>query len=125
LYCFGDGSATACPCGNNSPVGAMSGCLSSLGVGAHLGAAGTASIASDSLVLTGTQMPSSPILYFQGTTRTAAGLGAVFGDGLRCASGAVIRLKSTTNVSGTSHYPGPGDPSVSVRGMITSPGVRT
>jgi hypothetical protein len=125
LYCFGDGSGTACPCGNNSPVGGLAGCLSSVGVGAHLGATGSASIASDSVVLTGTQMPNSPILYFQGTTRTAGGSGVAFGDGLRCASGSVIRLKSTTNVSGTSHYPGPGDLSVSVRGIVTSPGIRT
>jgi hypothetical protein len=69
-YCFGDGSGTACPCANNSPVGALAGCLSSLGIGAKLEATGTASIATDTATLHGSQMPDRPILYFQGTTQT-------------------------------------------------------
>jgi hypothetical protein len=49
----------------------------------------------------------------------------VFGDGLRCASGTVIRLKTVTNVGGASQYPEAGDPSVSVRGLVTAPSIRT
>jgi hypothetical protein len=125
LYCFGDGSGVTCPCANNSPAGGQAGCLSSLGVGARLGASGIASIASDSLVLSGSHMPSAPILYFQGTLRANGGNGLAFGDGLRCAAGTIVRLKSMMNVSGMSQYPGPGDASVSVRGLVTAPGVRT
>jgi hypothetical protein len=44
---------------------------------------------------------------------------------LRCAGGSVIRLKTKTNVAGASSYPGAGDPAVSVKGQITSPGTRT
>jgi hypothetical protein len=124
-YCLGDGSGTACPCGNNSPVGAMVGCLSSLGIGGKLGATGTASIATDTLTLLGSQMPNGPVLYFQGTTQTNGGLGTVFGDGLRCASGTIIRMKTTANVAGASQFPAAGDPSVSVRGLVTMPGIRT
>ena len=55
----------------------------------------------------------------------AGGTGTVFGDGLRCAGGMVVRLGTKTNVAGSSHYPAAGDPSVSVRGSITAPGTRT
>jgi hypothetical protein len=123
-FCFGDGSGTACPCGNAGAAG--NGCASSVNAaGANVASTGTASISADSLVLQGTGMPSSSALYFQGTTQAGGGAGAVFGDGLRCAGGSVVRLKTVTNVSGSSQYPGAGDPSVSVRGSVTAPGTRT
>ncbi len=124
-FCFGDGSGTVCPCGNNSAVGANSGCLSSLGIGAHLGASGQSSLANDTIVLQGSGMPNSSALYFQGTNQAGGGVGAAFGDGLRCAGGSVVRLKTTTNVGGSSQYPFGGNPSVSVKGMVTAPGTRT
>jgi hypothetical protein len=120
--CFGDGTGTACPCGNNGPAGA--GCLNSLGTGGTLAATGTASISSDSLNLNGAGMPDAACLYFQGTTIANGGTGAVFGDGLRCASGTVRRLGTQFNALGTSSYPGMGDPSVSVRGLCAPGDVR-
>ncbi len=114
-YCYGD---TGCPCGNDTPNG--SGCLNSLGVGGTLSAMGRASIARDSVVLTGRQMPNSSALYFQGTTQIVA----PFGDGLRCASGTVIRLGTQTNVGGTSQYPEAGEPSITTRGQVLAPGTR-
>jgi hypothetical protein len=123
-FCFGDGSGTACPCGNNSPVGNNEGCLSSIGMGGKLGSLGTPSLAADTLVLTGSQMPNSSALYFQGTTQIGAGAGSSFGDGLRCAGGSVVRLGTKTNVGGASQYPGAGSPPVSVKGLVTAPGVR-
>ncbi len=124
-FCFGDGSGTACPCGNNSLVGNHEGCLSSLNMGGKLGSSGAPSLAADTLVLAGSQMPNSSALYFQGTTQIVGGLGATFGDGLRCAGGSVVRLGTKTNVGGSSQYPGAGNPSVSVKGLVTSPSVRT
>jgi hypothetical protein len=124
-YCFGDGSGTACPCGNASAAGDQSGCASSLGMGGKLTGAGDASLAADTLVLSGTQMPNSSALYFQGTNQQSAGAGAVFGDGLRCAGGSIIRLRSVVNVAGASQFPAAGDPSVSVRGVVASAGTRT
>ena len=82
-YCAGDGSATACPCGNASPVGADAGCLHSLGSGGTLRAHGYARLSADTLVLVGEGMPNASALYFQGTTQVNGGAGAVFGDGLR------------------------------------------
>jgi hypothetical protein len=125
LYCFGDGTGTACPCANNSAVGDRVGCLSSLGTGGKLRATGCSSLSNDTAVLSGTQMPNSSALYFQGTTQQAGGAGAPFGDGLRCAAGSVIRLGTKINALGASQYPVAGDLAISVRGAITVPGTRT
>ncbi len=124
-YCFGDGSGTACPCGNSAAPGSGTGCLSSLGTGGKLVASGAASIAADTLVLGGAQMPNSSALYFQGTAQAGAGLGTVFGDGLRCASGAVLRLGTKSNAAGASRYPVGGDLPISVKGANAAGGTRT
>jgi len=123
-YCFGDGSGTPCPCGNDAPVGTGTGCLHSFGVGGRLSASGTASLLGDDVVLHGSGMPNSSALYFQGTTQSAGGLGALFGDGLRCAAGTIVRLATKTNVGGASRYPDAGDLELSVRGQIGAPGTR-
>ena len=124
-FCFGDGSASACPCGNASPAGAEEGCLTSLGMGGTLRAAGLASLAADSVVLSGAQMPNSSALYFQGTTMQSGGAGLVFGDGLRCAGGMVVRLATRANALGASAYPAAGDVALSVKGGVGAPGTRT
>jgi hypothetical protein len=124
-FCPGDGTGTACPCANNSPVGANAGCLSSFGTGGTLIATGASSLSSDTVVLAGSGMPNSSALYFQGTGQQSGGAGAQFGDGLRCASGTVVRLGTTTNVGGSSQYPFGASPSVSVKGQIAAPGTRT
>ncbi len=124
-FCPGDGTGTVCPCANHSVVGANEGCLNSIGTGGKLRATGAASIANDTLVLHGTQMPNSSCLYFQGTIQASGGAGSAFGDGKRCAGGAVIRLKTKTNVAGASNFPEAGDPLVSVKGAVTAPGTRT
>jgi hypothetical protein len=122
-FCFGDGTGTACPCGNNSTPGAGAGCLHSFGQGAVLSASGTASVASDSILLTAVGMPpSTSVLFFQGTIQQNGGAGAVFGDGLRCAGGTVVRLGSKTVTGGTASYPGIGNASVSVKGQIPAGG---
>jgi hypothetical protein len=115
-YCFGDGSGTACPCGNNSSPFANAGCLNSLGSPGQLVATGSASVSADTLVLSGTGMPNGAALYFQGTTQVASGAGVVFGDGLRCAGGTTIRLGNESNVAGASQYPSAGDPPVHIKG---------
>ena len=86
---------------------------------------GIPSLSADTVTLAGINMPNSSALYFQGTTQQLSGAGAVFGDGLRCAGGSVVRLGTRTNSAGASGYPNAGEPSVSVRGLITTPGTRT
>jgi hypothetical protein len=94
-------------------------------MGGRLAGFGAASIATDSVTLSASQMPNSSALYFQGTTETLAGAGSVFGDGLRCASGATVRLGTKLNAAGASQFPAPGDPSVSVRGGCNAGNSRT
>ncbi len=121
-YCSGDGSGTACPCANESAVGADAGCLSSLGNGATLRGDGLASVTSDGFTLRGAMMPNSSALFFQGTATLGAGSGSLFGDGLRCVGGSVLRLATKSNSGGVSQYPDVGDASVSVRGLVTAGG---
>jgi len=60
----------------------------------------------DSCVLDASEMTASTIaLFFQGTPAVGGGQGAVFGDGLRCASGAVVRLAAKTAVAGAARFP--------------------
>ncbi len=125
VFCAGDGSHTACPCGNSSPVGADEGCLTSLGMGGKLRASGTASLSGDTAQLMGTQMPNSSALYFQGTTQQAGGAGTVFGDGLRCAAGTIVRVATRVNVNASSHYPVAGEMALSIKGGVAAPGTRT
>jgi hypothetical protein len=117
-FCFGDGSAGACPC---FPGTAGRGCPNSFDFGgAELAATGNASVFQDSLTLIGSHMPTTTTcLYYQGTT--GAG-GTLFGDGLRCAAGTVIRLGTKANVGGTSQYPSGSDAPVSVRGNVPPSG---
>jgi hypothetical protein len=122
--CFGDGSGTACPCGNASNPAEQAGCLNALGTPGQLVAAGTASISADSLVLSGTGMPDGGTLYFQGTATLTSGAGVVLGDGLLCAGGTIIRLGVHINVGGTSQFPTAGDPSIAAAGLIGTPGPR-
>jgi hypothetical protein len=124
-FCPGDGSGTACPCANNSVPGNNEGCLNSLGNGGKLVAAGLARVSQDLFVLTGSNMPNSSALYFQGTSQISGGAGAVFGDGLRCAGGSVLRLGTKFNFAGTSQYPAAGEQSVSVRGVVSAGDTRT
>lgn len=123
-FCFGDGSGTACPCANAGVAGR--GCASSLNPnGAQLVASGTPSVSNDTFLLTGTGMPASPGLYFQGTVGVAGGAGNAFGDGLRCAGGTVIRLGIVQAPAGSSTYPSgavpPNNTPISVQGLV-SPG---
>ncbi|MDZ4773763.1 MAG: VCBS repeat-containing protein [Planctomycetota bacterium] len=90
-YCFGDGSGTACPCGNAGSVGKGCGNFSFTS-GAKLDFSGFASISNDTLTLTAaTASAFGPGLYFQGST--SAGPGVVFGNGLLCVGGATSRLE--------------------------------
>lgn len=126
-FCFGDGSGTACPCGNTGDVG--HGCLSSFGLegGGLLVASGVASVGADTLCLEASHLPPTTNgLLFQGDQQVNGGLGRLFGDGLRCVSGNVVRIASRTAAAGTIRVGGCvfGDLAISTREPITSGAVR-
>jgi len=102
-FCFGDGTATACPCGNASAAGAQAGCLNSSSIGAQLSDAGDASIANDTLALTATDV-TGPAFFVQGSAQVAGGV--VFGDGFLCLGGTITRLGIVFPAGTTSVYPG-------------------
>lgn len=108
-FCFGDGSAAPCPCGNDGD--GTVGCANSSGFGARLDASGQASVSNDSLILAAAGvLPGRPGLFFEGQGAHNGGLGAALGDGLLCVGSPIRRLdvvfsdpaglaQSTTSIS--------------------------
>lgn len=121
-YCHGSGNT--CPCGNGGP--GPGGCLHSGGAAGVLTATGTASVFADTITLrVSGVLPSVPILFFQGTGKVGNGAGVHFGDGLRCAGGAVVRLGTRfTDAAGSVEFGAAvsGDPSIAVRGQLPGGG---
>ena len=107
-YCFGDGTGTACPCGNESPVGDGLGCENSLGHGAMIVAGGSRSTTADDLFIVASGLlPSQSGLLFSGPIQVNGGAGILFGAGLRCAGGPVIRHGvKTPDLAGTATWGG-------------------
>jgi len=124
-YCAGDGVdplvTTPCPCANFGALG--HGCANNAqSAGALLAFSGSTDVdpstGTDSVLLSATQMPATALaIFLQGTATQNAGF--VFGHGVRCVTGGLIRLGVKNAVGGAAQYPGPGDHSVSQRGNVT------
>ncbi len=110
----GLGGTLACPC-SNPPAGVGFGCDNSAHTGgARIDASGIASLVNDSLVFTtSAERPSAPSLVLQGSALNSAG--TVFGQGVRCITGALKRLYVKTALGGSISAPAPGDASVHAR----------
>jgi len=90
-YCRGDGTDGTCPCGN--PGFPNEGCANSGGSGGLLQAEGSTIADADYVVFEASGLLSfQPALLFVGLNAINNGNGLVFGDGLRCAGGSVVRL---------------------------------
>ncbi|MBI5361753.1 MAG: hypothetical protein HZA53_01155 [Planctomycetes bacterium] len=117
-FCAGDGLSTdhttPCPCGNNGAAG--NGCANSANPnGGNLTTTG--STLSDNVVLQGSGMPATvACIYLQGD-----GLNdGVFGDGVRCTGGTLLRLRTKINAGGASSFPDSVETiTLSARGGVT------
>jgi hypothetical protein len=124
-YCAGDGSdplvTTPCPCGNFGTLG--HGCGNNAhAAGALLQFSGSTDVNpttyTDSVVLSASSMPSTAVaIFLQGSATQNAGF--AFGHGVRCVTGGLLRLGVKMASGGATQYPGPGDLSVSQRGLIS------
>ncbi|MBL8860537.1 MAG: hypothetical protein JNK02_00870 [Planctomycetes bacterium] len=118
-FCFG--TALSCPCGVGGAPG--HGCPNSVQpAGGLLSGSGIARVSCDTLVLTASSITNSSALLFQGTAPVNGGLGVVFGDGLRCAGGTVIRLGTLLASSGTASWPPAGGLPLSTGGVVPAVG---
>jgi hypothetical protein len=111
-FCPGDGSlATACPCANSGAVG--HGCASSqVAAGGLLQASGLPT--PDTIVLAASELrPGASCIFLQGDAQLGAG--ALFGDGLRCAGGQLLRLALKSATNGNASYPEAGDLGIRAR----------
>lgn len=124
-YCFATLSVPACPCGNDGADASPAGCLNSLGIGGVLSATGNASLSSDTVVLQASGMTNGLCVFFQGTDRSYTDTDVpLLGDGLLCVGGSIARLGTRAPAGGAAQYPGPGNPTLSVRGDVLVPGTR-
>jgi len=110
----GVGGVATCPCGN-APSGTGRGCDNSAGTGgAILTAKGGAYLSSDTLVFNASgEKPNATSVLLQGTTSSTAGV--VYGQGIRCVGGTLLRLSTMTAHAGSVTAPPPRDPSISAR----------
>lgn len=118
-FCSGDGSGTACPCGNAGFAGR--GCQNSfLTGGGNLDAYGSSSVSNDTFTLSLNGLPPmAAVLFFQGDDQVAGGAGIVFGSGLRCVGGATMRLGIKFCQAGAAQWgPGAGNITISNQGSV-------
>lgn len=124
--CFGDGSARACPCNNQGVIGR--GCANSQvnSQGALLMADGDPGNDSVRLEASG-MLPTALCIFLQGSLSLSNPF--VFGDGLRCAGGQLLRLSVKNGVNGTARYPEQSELSIRDRntqlGFPIGPGAST
>ncbi|MEY2746074.1 MAG: hypothetical protein RL112_1116 [Planctomycetota bacterium] len=132
----GSSSTTACPCGSAGTGSSTpdAGCPNSATSGATLTPFGNAALGAgnDTLAfIVGGLPPTTSCLVFQGTNvaqLTSGGItsyGTVFGDGLRCANGSIVRLGTGTSSGGNLLFPPAGTASLSTRGGLTGPTTRS
>jgi len=100
----GTAGVIACPCAN-PPTGSGRGCNNSAGSGgASIQASGSCSLASPTLAFTSAgELPTATSILLQGSAHASSG--AVFGQGVRCASGSLKRMYLGSAVGGSVTLP--------------------
>ncbi len=110
---------SACPCQPNwLPI--AGGCRNSAEQSATLYSEGAPDLSADTLRFRAVLMPSATIaLLAQGTVTTTP---AVFGDGLRCIGGTLLRLGTAGATGGVADWPSPTGLPISVGGQVPGAG---
>jgi len=116
-FCFGN-TERICPCANPSAPAELAGCRNSSGFGGTLVGSGSTSVSADGLVLSGSQLPGSLAVWFQGSGVSSH----TYGDGHRCIGGTLIRLGFHNPVAGNASFPVGSDPKISVKGQVPAAG---
>jgi hypothetical protein len=101
-FCFGDGTVAACPCSNSGVP--EHGCDNSSGTGGSiLAGSGTPSLSADTLSFSVTgERPTAFSVFFQGDAEISP---VLYGDGLRCTGGSIVRLYSKNASGGAASAP--------------------
>lgn len=106
-FCEGDGAQNGgldCPCLNNATGGSLpAGCVNSTGNGGSMTASGVPSLTNDSFSLLVQNVPTSTVVFFQGTALFGGQDGTPFGSGIRCVGGQVIRISKFTPATPPPH----------------------
>ncbi len=117
-FCYGDGSGTACPCGNESSPGSGRGCKNSKpgnngclleAVNSVGGPSPSVSVTANDLGLKSSgMMQGSYCIFFQGTGQANGSMGQLNPafDGIECVGGAIVRLGRITTMGGTNTLAG-------------------
>jgi len=109
---------SGCPC--MPPfVPVAGGCRNSTQQSCTLFTSGVPSVTADTLQLRAEHMP--PVASAILAQSTGTGAPVLFGDGLRCVSGQILRMGSLAASAGVGTWPLPGE-SISVRGLIPAAG---
>jgi hypothetical protein len=109
--CYGDGTFAPCPCHNSGAAG--HGCQNSAGMGGAL-LSSTGTTIPDTFTLLSSFEPTTALtIFIIGDMLTQSPI--LFGDGIRCAGGNLLRLYVKTAGGGMATAPQAGDPSISQR----------
>jgi hypothetical protein len=120
IVCAGDGSGSACPCGNSGSTG--HGCANSVHAGgARLANGGLASITTGTLRLDASALTGTIATFAQGSS-VPGETGIPFHDGLLCTTGLVEPLGFAAISGGASSFPPAGGPRISQLGLVMLPG---
>jgi hypothetical protein len=110
---------SGCPC--DIALGVGGGCFNALGKSATLISSGTASVAADTLAFTAAEMmPGTAGTLFQGTGTPAAI--TIFGDGILCVTGSLVRLGTQFGPSGAVDWPLASLGTISAAGFVPPSG---
>ncbi|MBK7876204.1 MAG: hypothetical protein IPJ77_10685 [Planctomycetes bacterium] len=115
--CTGDGTWSACPCGNSGATGR--GCATSFNpAGAGLASTGVARTGADTVTMIATGLSNASATLFQGIGNSNSDPFVTHnGDGLICVQGSLVRIQSVLAQGGTATFPS-GGASISTRGFV-------